>query len=104
MSGSFDIRVKDAGHFERIENSSAILSIGVLAFGSLTVERLVRTISLFDDFCAVKEPNSPGQFDVFEFDGVNVQFRIDYESTAKLDASSSKVVTRIISISLADGT
>ena len=72
------IRLPDSGLKQTMEGGIAVISPGIAALGPSTVKRLFQTISIFDDYCAVKEPHLPGQFIPFDFDGTEIIFRIDY--------------------------
>ncbi|MBI3699186.1 MAG: DUF3768 domain-containing protein [Afipia sp.] len=84
-------------------NEIAIMSTGVAALGIEAVQRLIKTISLFDNFCEVFEPYPKGTFDRFEFDGTMIEFRIDYENLIlSLPSSDSRVKKRMITVILAN--
>jgi hypothetical protein len=51
---------------------------GVAALGSEAVQRLVRTIAIFDDFGSANDPHGEHDFGAFDFDGTPVMFKIDY--------------------------
>ena len=100
------IRLPDSGLKQTMEGGIAVISPGIAALGPSKVRRLFQTISIFDDFCAVKEPHLPGQFIPFDFDGTEIVFRIDYvykgpppRSPAQTDL---QVTERIITINLAE--
>lgn len=56
----------------------AVMTPGIAALGEHAVQRLVRTIAVFDDFCAANDPHGEHDFGAFDFDGVEVFFKIDY--------------------------
>lgn len=56
----------------------AVITPGIAALGAEAVERLVKTIAVFDDFCAANDPYEEHDFGEFDFDGVPVMFKIDY--------------------------
>lgn len=99
------IRLPDSGLKQTMEGGIAVISPRVAALGPTEVKRLFQTISIFDDYCAVKERHLPGEFIPFDFDGTTILFRIDYvykspppRSPAQTDL---QVTERIITIKLA---
>ena len=68
----------------------AVITAGIAELGAEAVERLVKTIAVFDDFCHANDPHEEHDFGVFEFDGVAVMFKIDY-----LDINPSTSIRRI---------
>ncbi len=48
------------------------------ALGSEAVQRLVQTITIFDDFCTANDPHGEHDFGAFEFEGAPIMFKIDY--------------------------
>src|SRR6266480_2177727 len=50
----------------------------VAALGPEAVERIVKTIAVFDDFCHANDPHEEHDFGAFEADGHRVFFKIDY--------------------------
>ena len=100
------IRLPDSGLKQTMEGGIAIITPGIAALGPSKVKRLFQTISIFDDYCAVKEPHLPGQFIPFDFDGTEIVFRIDYvyktasrHSPAQTDLQMTE---RIITITVAN--
>jgi Protein of unknown function (DUF3768) len=83
---------------------SAIITPGIAALGAEAVERLVKTIAVFDDFCTANDPYEEHDFGCFEFDGVQVAFKIDYFDR-KLefhspDPANPAVTERVITLML----
>jgi hypothetical protein len=56
----------------------AVMTPGVAALGSDAIQRLVQTIAIFDDFCTANDPHGEHDFGAFDFDGVEIFFKIDY--------------------------
>ena len=52
--------------------------LGVAALGAEAVERIVKTIAVFDDFCHANDPHEEHDFGSFEADGHMIMFKIDY--------------------------
>ena len=78
---------------------------GIAALGHQAVQRLVQTIATFDDFCTANDPHGEHDFGAFEFDGVQVFFKIDYYDKSLTfhspDPADPAVTERIITIMLA---
>jgi hypothetical protein len=56
----------------------AVMTPGIAALGAEAVERIVKTIAVFDDFCHANDPHEEHDFGVFEVDGHRIFFKIDY--------------------------
>ncbi|MBV8746094.1 MAG: DUF3768 domain-containing protein [Xanthobacteraceae bacterium] len=81
----------------------AVITPGVAALGPAAVERIVRTIMVFDDFCFANDPHEEHDFGGFDADGHRILFKIDlYEESDVKDANGDPVVTRVLTIMLAD--
>jgi hypothetical protein len=50
----------------------------VAALGPEAVERIVKTIAVFDDFCHANDPHEEHDFGAFDVDGHTIMFKIDY--------------------------
>ena len=76
------------------------------ALGPETVERIVKTISVFDDFCHANDPHEEHDFGAFEVEGNRLFFKIDYFdqnlSMHSPDPADSSVTQRVITIMLAE--
>jgi hypothetical protein len=84
----------------------AVITTGIAALGPEAVERLVKTIAVFDDFCTANDPHSEHDFGCFKFDDeVDVIFKIDYFDKSLTfhspNAADPAVTERIITIMLA---
>ena len=79
---------------------------GVSALGQQAVERIVKTIAVYDDFCHANDPHEEHDFGSFEAEGKTIFFKIDYYdrslSMHSPDASDPTVTERVITIMLAE--
>ena len=81
----------------------AVMTPGVAALGRQAVERIVQTISVFDDFCHANDPHEEHDFGSFKVDGQMIIFKIDlYEEPDVKSANGEPVVTRVLTITLAE--
>jgi len=84
----------------------AVMTPGVAALGQEAVERIVKTIAVFDDFCHANDPHGEHDFGSFEADGHVIFFKIDYYDQNLTyhspDPSDPAVTRRVITIMLAD--
>ena len=83
----------------------ALITPGVAALGQEAVERIVKTLAVFDDFCEANDPYGEHDFGAFEVDGHKLFFKIDYYDTNLTyhspDPSDPAVTERVITIMLA---
>jgi hypothetical protein len=83
----------------------AVMTQGIAALGSEKVQRLVQTIAVFDDFCIANDPHGEHDFGAFDFDGVEIFFKIDYFDRDlnfhSPDPSDPAVTERVITLMLA---
>ena len=63
---------------QHLLGGGAVMTPGIAALGSEAVSRLIKTISVFDDFCTANDPHEEHDFGALEFDGSQVIFKIDY--------------------------
>ena len=56
----------------------AMITPGVAALGQEAVERIVKTIAVYDDFCHANDPHEEHDFGSFEAEGQTILFKIDY--------------------------
>ena len=56
----------------------AVMTPGVAALGQTAVERIVKTIAVFDDFCHANDPHEEHDFGSFNAEGETIFFKIDY--------------------------
>jgi len=84
----------------------AVMTPGVAALGQEAVDRIVKTIAVFDDFCHDNDPHQEHDFGSFEVEGHTIFFKIDYyDSTLTFhspDPSDADVTKRVITIMLAE--
>jgi hypothetical protein len=84
----------------------AAITPGVAALGPAAVERIVKTIAVFDDFCRANDRYEEHDFGSFEADGHMIMFKIDYLdrdlSMHSPDPADPSVTQRVITIMLAE--
>ena len=84
----------------------AVMTPGVAALGSEAVQRIVKTIAVFDDFCRANDPHEEHDFGAFEADGHMIYFKIDYFdqglSMHSPDPADPSVTQRVITVMLAE--
>ncbi len=90
----------------KLPNGHAVMTTGVVALGPEAVARIVKTITLYDDFCHANDPYSEHDFGSFGADGHMIFFKIDYYDKDLAyhspDPSDPSVTERVITIMLAD--
>ena len=91
---------------KNLSGGIAVITPGVAALGPDAVERIVRTIIVFDDFCHANDPHEEHDFGAFEADGHRVFFKIDYFDKSLTyhspDPADPSVTERVITIMLAE--
>jgi hypothetical protein len=89
-----------------MQTGLAVMTPGIAALGQEAVERIVKTIAVFDDFCQANDPHGEHDFGSFEADGHSIFFKIDYYDKDLTyhspDPSDPAVTQRVITIMLAD--
>jgi hypothetical protein len=84
----------------------AVMTPGIAALGQEAVDRIVKTIAVFDDFCHANDPHQEHDFGSFEADGRVIFFKIDYFDQNLTyhspDPADPAVTRRVITIMLAD--
>ena len=89
-----------------LPNCHAVMTAGVAALGPDAVARIVKTITVYDDFCQANDPYQEHDFGSFDADGHTVFFKIDYYDKALTyhspDPSDPSVTERVITIMLAE--
>ena len=84
----------------------AVITPGVAALGQQAVDRIVKTIAVYDDFCHANDPHEEHDFGSFQADGQTIFFKIDYYdknlTNHSPDPSDPSVTERVITIMLAD--
>src|SRR6185295_7409060 len=91
---------------QHLTGGMAVITVGVAALGAEAVERIVKTIAAFDDFCHANDPYEEHDFGAFEADGHMIMFKIDYYdqnlSMHSPNAADSVLTQRVITIMLAE--
>ena len=84
----------------------AVMTPLVAALGSEAVDRIVKTISVYDDFCHANDPHEEHDFGAFEAEGHKFFFKIDYYDRTLThhspDPADPTVTQRVITIMLAE--
>jgi hypothetical protein len=90
---------------QAITSNLAVMTPGVAALGQTVVERIVKTIAAFDDFCHANDPYEEHDFGSFEAVGQTIFFKIDYYDHALTghspDPADPSVTQRVLTIMLA---
>ena len=91
---------------QNMTGGMAVMTPGVAALGREAVERIVKTIMVFDDFCHANDPHHEHDFGSFDADEHTIFFKIDYFDKAlsmhSPDPSDPSVTERVITIMLAE--
>jgi Protein of unknown function (DUF3768) len=91
---------------QNLAGGVAVMTPGIAALGEEAVERIVKTIAVFDDFCHANDPHEEHDFGSFEAEGHTIFFKIDYyERNLKYhspDPSDPILTVRVITIMLAE--
>jgi Protein of unknown function (DUF3768) len=91
---------------QNLAGGIAVMTPGVAALGAEAVERIVKTIAVFDDFCRANDPYEEHDFGAFEVDGQMIMFKIDYLdrdlSMHSPNPADPSVTRRVITIMLAE--
>jgi hypothetical protein len=91
---------------QHLTGGMAVITPGVAALGPEAVERIVKTIAVFDDFCHANDPHEEHDFGAFDADGHMIYFKIDYFdrelSMHSPDPTDPSVTQRVITIMLAE--
>src|SRR5205823_5696991 len=92
---------------QHLTGGMAVMTPGVAALGPEAVERIVKTIAVFDDFCHANDPHEEHDFGSFEADGHMIYFKIDYFdhdlSMHSPDPADPAVTQRVITINAGGG-
>ena len=56
----------------------AVITPGIATLGPEAVDRIVKTIAVFDDFCHANDPHEEHDFGAFDADGKTIMFKIDH--------------------------
>ena len=91
---------------QHLTGGTAVMTPGVAALGLDAVERIFKTITVFDDFWHANDPHQEHDFGSFDADGHMIMFKIDYHDKAlsghSPDPSDPSVTERVITIMLAE--
>jgi hypothetical protein len=91
---------------QNLAGGVAVTTPGVAALGQEAVDRIVKTIAAFDDFCHANDPYEEHDFGSIEAEGHTIFFKIDYYDQRlnyhSPDPSDPAVTRRVITIMLAD--
>ena len=91
---------------QNLAGGVAVMTPGIAALGQEAVDRIVKTIAVFDDFCHANDPYEEHDFGSFEADGHMIYFKIDYFdrdlSMHSPDPADPAVTQRVITIMLAE--
>ncbi len=100
------IRVLNDQLRQNFSEGTAVMTCGVAALGAEAVALIVKTISVYDDFCHANDPHEEHDFGSFEADGQTIFFKIDYYDKNLThhspDAADRSVTERVITIMLAE--
>ena len=91
---------------QHLIGGGAVMTPGIAALGQEAVERIVKTIAVFDDFCHANDPYQEHDFGSFEADGHTDLFqdrllRQDLDDHSP-DPADPTVTERVITIMLAE--
>ena len=91
---------------KHLHTGVAVMTPGIAALGPEAVARIVKTISVYDDFCHANDPYEEHDFGAFEAEGAKIFFKIDYYDRAlsmhSPDPADPTVTERVLTIMLAD--
>jgi hypothetical protein len=91
---------------QHLTGGMAVITPGVAALGPEAVERIIKTIAVFDDFCHANDPYEEHDFGSFKADGHIIMFKIDYLgrelSMHSPDPADPSITQRVITIMLAE--
>jgi hypothetical protein len=91
---------------QTLSTGLVVITPGIAALGAEPVERIVKTVSIYDDFCRANDPHEEHDFGVFEAEAQTIFFKIDYyDNTLSYhspDPTDPSVTKRVITIMLAE--
>jgi hypothetical protein len=91
---------------QHLIGGGTVITPGIAALGRAALDRIVKTIAVYDDFCHANDPYGEHDFGAFEADGQVIFFKIDYYDKALTyhspDPADSLVTERVITIMLAE--
>ena len=90
---------------QNLSTGLAVITPGVAALGPEAVNLIVKTISVYDDFCRANDPHEEHDFGAFEAEGATIFFKIDYYDNSlschSPDPTDPSVTKQVITIMLA---
>ena len=90
---------------QKISSDFAVITPGVAALGKIAVDRIVKIIAVYDDFCQANDPHREHDFGSFDAEGQTIFFKIDYYDRALAyhspDPANPSVTQRVMTIMLA---
>jgi hypothetical protein len=100
------IRALNDGLRQQLSTGTAVMTPGIAALGQEAVDRIVKTIAAYDDFCHANDPHEEHDFGAFDAGGHRVFFKIDYYdlglSMHSPDPADPALTKRVITIMLAE--
>ena len=91
---------------QHLIGGGAVITPGIAALGREAIDRIVKTIAVYDAFCHANDPYGEHDFGAFEADGKTISFKIDYYDKALAghspDPADSSITERVITIMLAE--
>ena len=91
---------------QKLTAGTVVMTQGVAALGREAVARIVKTITVFDDFCNANDPYEEHDFRAFEAEGHTIFFKIDYLDMALThhspDPADPAVTERVLTLMLAE--
>src|SRR5665213_169279 len=97
-------RIRDLNDHLRqhLHTGLAVMTPGIAALGAEAVARIVKTISVFDDFCHANDPYEEHDFGCFEAEGQKIFFKIDYFDRSLVmhspDPADPSITSRVLTI------
>jgi hypothetical protein len=91
-------------HLQRNPTSDiAIMTPGVAALAQDAADRIIKTITVFDDFCHANDPHEDHDTGSFEAEGRTILFKIDhYERPLNSPSPGQTDSVRVITVRLAE--
>ena len=91
---------------QHLIGGGAVITPGIAALGREAIDRIVKTIAVYDAFCHDNDPYGEHDFGAFEVDRKTIFFKIDYYDKALAghspDPADPSVTERVITIMLAE--
>jgi hypothetical protein len=91
---------------QHLRGGIAVMTPGVAALGQVAIDRIVKTVTVFDDFCHANDPYEEHDFGTFEADGQKIFLKIDYYDKTLTyhspDPADPSVTERVITIMLVE--